>query len=47
MKIYIQTATEEIITEDAVLVSMLTEIYANDSIEDKNVLTQAYEAKVI
>lgn len=47
MKIYIQTATEEIITEDAVLVSMLTEIYANDSIEDKNVLTQAYDAKVI
>ena len=47
MKIYILTATEEIVTEDAVLVSMLTEIYANNSTEDKNHLVQAYDAKVV
>lgn len=47
MKIYIQTATEEIVTEDPVLVTLLTEIYANDSTEDKNHLVQAYDAKVI
>lgn len=47
MKIYIQTATEQIVTEDLVLVSMLTEIYAKDSSEHKNYLAQAYDAKVV
>jgi hypothetical protein len=47
MKIYILIDTEEIVTEDAVLAAMLTEIYSVNSSEDKNHLVQAYDAKVI
>jgi uncharacterized protein YbcV (DUF1398 family) len=46
MKIYILTDTEEIVTEDAVLAAMLTEIYSVNSSEDKNHLVQAYDAKI-
>jgi hypothetical protein len=46
MKIYILTSTEEIVTEDSMLVAMLTEIYGQNSTEDKNHLVQAYDAKV-
>ena len=47
MKIYILTNTEEIVTEDPVLQSMLSEIYAVDSVQDKSQIVQAYDARVV